>query len=263
MNKVENMKPCAYRVDDKHYSSAFLDWCESQGVDCRELGFLKNQYRDLYEVFIEEDILMYRIKEDDWEEFGDSFSIFGGDRKSFYTKYGVFTSRDAGEWGGSLYCPDGVGVDYLSGNFVDVFVHKDKVYAIDCCRHMWCHTEIYVLEPDKEPKIIFGEGDPAYIEYKGYWIQEDQLFLLVMEEHRLCVYVLKEDEFCLYRKYDYCLYDVRNVVVQNRILYAGLSKSIFKLDLDTGEGEMLTDLNAFAQWELVREDVAFNSTTIE
>jgi hypothetical protein len=200
----------------------------------------------------------------------------GKSHQEFQTQFGTYVSDDQGEFGGTLVTPGG---ETRSGNFSYFFELKGNVYAIDSMAHMGvAHFVLYQFtDPDHCTCLYSVGGMTDYIENKD--IAED-LYFAAMDVKRnkafilLSGYITKKDESKqwwgeirllkveddkaeeIVRLAGYNPEQIRNILVQDQMLYISCDKMVIRYDMQGKTFTYLTCLSEEDEKDLLETEEA-------
>ncbi len=188
--------------------------------------------------------------------------------QSFDTKFGVFKSKDEGEFGGVLTTPSGKNIE---GNFVDVFESGDYVYAITSLSHLMLREfKLYRFHSADKYEIVYQNGANSRIrenlsyEIRGYG--EESAFVLISgcdylldqhghyrdyERHTRLIEI-KNDKIAVVADIPYWFHYTYNMVIFSGKAYIGMDKMMAVLSLSDGSVELFTCLSIEEEENIIR-----------
>ena len=161
--------------------------------------------------------------------------------KKFNTSLGLITSRDKGEWGGSLILITDDNKEYhfdsFRYSFEYVFEYDEKVYAISSLAHMGgtdCSLhEIRKSDEKYEISTIFKSGD---MYFSGYYVDENYLYFYSNGHYNgLCRFNLDNNQFEIIQTNLCSSIEVNSLIKKDNFIYIYGNYNIVEYDLNSKE----------------------------
>ena len=199
------------------------------------------------------------------------------ENNKFKTKFGIFYTKNMGEFGGELILPLG---DSLYGNFIQVFDFADKVYAIDSLRHMFIgHFKLYEFNDNShysclyEVGDIFGERNDELLDFNGIYITSDNIYILISGEiHSNNATHFKERKYQNISRLlqvtnnkveeimeiEDTFSSVQNIIVTDEILYVAADKILAVLNIKNKDVKYYSFIDKKAELNLLKVHNTFD-----